>query len=39
VRSQAIGTVIMVSVSIDSDRAAKDDAIKAIKRLNLERGT
>jgi hypothetical protein len=29
---------MMKGVSIESERAAKDDAIKAIKQLDVERG-
>jgi 2-hydroxychromene-2-carboxylate isomerase len=32
------GTLMMKGVSIESERAAKDDAIKAIKQLDVERG-
>jgi hypothetical protein len=38
VRSHATGTLMMKGVSIESERAAKDDAIKAIKQLDVERG-
>jgi hypothetical protein len=31
--------VMMEGVSIDSERDAKDDAIMAIKRLKVERGS
>jgi hypothetical protein len=36
--ADATGTPMMKGVSIESERAAKDDAIKAIKQLDVERG-
>jgi hypothetical protein len=36
VRSRATGTLVMQGVSIESERAAKRDAIKAIKQLNFK---
>jgi hypothetical protein len=38
VRSHATGTLMMKGVSVESERAAKDDVIKAIKQLDVERG-
>jgi len=37
VHSRATGTLMTRGVSIESESAAKDDAIKAIKQLNFER--
>jgi len=38
VRSRATGTLAMKGVSIESEEAAKDDAIVAIQQFNFERG-
>jgi len=38
VRARATGTRLMTGVSIESDEAAQDDAIKASQQLNSERG-
>jgi hypothetical protein len=37
VRSRTSGTLMMKGVSIESESAAKDDAITTIKQLNFER--